>query len=96
MTKKDELILALLGRIAFPEEKLRVAITRNKRNPEAYLKGYNACDGTRTVGEIAKIVGVTAGTLVPIFQEWERLGIIYELERKEKGKFYKHLYRLEE
>lgn len=96
MTRYEELLLGLLGRIAFPEDKLRTDITRNKRNPDAYIRGYNACDGRHTVQEVAAVVDVSLGTLVPILQEWERRGIIYELETERKGKFYKHLYPLGE
>lgn len=96
MTKFEELQLGLLGRIAYPEERLRAVVTRNKRNPEGYVTGYNVCDGKHTVGQIAKVVGVSPGTLVPILQEWERLGIIFEQETGERGKYYRHLYPLEE
>jgi hypothetical protein len=96
MTEGEQLILSMLSRIAFPEEKLRDLVTRNKKRPEAYVRGFNACDASRSVGEVAAVVGVTAGTLVPILQQWERLGIIYEIESQSKGKFYRHIYRLEE
>jgi DNA-binding MarR family transcriptional regulator len=49
-----------------------------KKNPENYIKGYNACNGKHTISEIATIIGVTPGTLSPILSEWEELGIIYE------------------
>lgn len=96
MTGQDDVIVGLLGRIAFPGEKLRSLIVRSKRNPAAYLRGYNACDGKRAVNEIARVIGVTPGTLVPILQEWERMGIIYEVETESRGKFYRCLYFLEE
>lgn len=95
MTQAEELILAMLARIAFPEEKLRSVVAKAKKNPSAYVRGFNACDGSRSVGDVAKVVGVTAGTLVPILQQWVRLGIIYEVESEEKGKFYRRVYPLE-
>ncbi|MCH7986507.1 MAG: hypothetical protein IH847_07980 [Acidobacteria bacterium] len=95
MTKTDELIIGLLGRIAFPGDELRSTITRGKKNPRAYVHGYNACNGKNTVNQIAKVVGVTPGTLVPILQQWEKRGIIYEAEAEERGKFYRCLYPLE-
>lgn len=96
MTQWEELILGLLGRIAFPASEIRAAITRGKKQPKAYVRGYNSCDGTRSVGQVAKIVGVTTGTIVPILQQWERQGIIFEVRSENKGKFYKHIYRLED
>jgi transposase-like protein len=92
-SKKDEMIISLLGRLVFPEEKLRSMVAKNKRNPDAYLRGYNACDGTRTVTEIAKIIGVNQSTLNPIINEWEVQGIIYEVESN-RGKTYKRLYKI--
>ena len=91
--KQNQQIIELLGRIAFPEAKLRKIITTRKRDPQAYINGYNACDGTKPVMELAKIIGVSHGTLSPILKEWENQGIIYEVEGV-GGRFYKHLYSL--
>ena len=96
MTRYEEIALALLGRIAFPPEALRLVVVRGKKDPNAYLRGYNALNGTRTVRDVAAIVGVTPGTIVPILQQWERVGIIFEVETGEKGKFYRNLYQLED
>jgi hypothetical protein len=95
MTEFEEIAVALLGRVAFPPDKLRTAIVRGKKQPEAYLRGYNACDGSRTVAQTAQIVGVTSGTLVPILQQWKRMGIIFEVDGPERGRFYRHLYEVE-
>ncbi len=68
MTHYEEMALALLGRIAFPPETLRAVVVRGKKDPSAYVRGYNALNGTRTVRDVAAIVGVTPGTLVPILR----------------------------
>ena len=86
-------IIALLGRSIFPEEKIKTIVTRSKRTPEAYLLGYNACDGRNTVTEIAKVIGVSQPTVTPILKEWENQGIIYEIESL-RGKSYMKLYNL--
>ncbi len=91
LAKQNDLVISLLGRLAFPEDRIREIVSRSKRNPERYVQGYNACDGTRTLSEIAKIIGVAKATLSPILQQWENLGIVYEVERA-GGKFYKKLY----
>jgi len=96
MTQWEELMVGLLGRVAFPPKEIQAAITRGKKQPDAYVHGYNSCDGKHSVGETAKVVGVTAGTLVPILQQWEAMGIIFEVPSETKGKFYKHLYSLED
>ncbi len=91
LIRQNEIIISLLGRLAFKPEDIRRIVTSKKRNPENYIDGYNACDGKHSVSEIARIIGVTQGTLSPILAEWEELGIIYEIERP-KGKFYKKLF----
>ena len=92
----DEEKLKLLGRIAFspePEITIRKIVTSGKKGDKrkGYIKGYNACDGKHSVREIAKIVGVTEGTLSPILQKWAEIGIIFEIECR-GGKFYKRLF----
>jgi hypothetical protein len=90
---QGDALISLLGRVAFPEEKLIDFICKNKRNPLAYIRGYNACNGKNTISEIAKIIGVSQPTLTPILQEWESAGIIYETESS-IGKAYCKLYKL--
>jgi len=91
IVKQNEIIISLLGRIAFTPDKVKGIVTANKQNPENYIKGYNSCNGERTLSEIAAIIGVKPGTLSPILSDWEEIGIIYEVE-KPKGKFYKRLF----
>lgn len=93
MIKQNETIISLLGRIAFDKEEVREIVTFKKRNPKKYVEGYNACDGNHSVSDIARIIGVTQGTLSPILTEWEDVGIIREVE-KPKGKFYKKLFSI--
>jgi DNA-binding MarR family transcriptional regulator len=89
--KQNEVIISLLGRMAFTPDRIREIVIKKKQNPQGYVDGYNACDGNHNVNELANIVGVTQGTLSPILQEWEELGIVYEVD-KPKGTFYKRLF----
>lgn len=90
--KQNEIMISLVGRIAFDKKEVRDIVTsRKKISPEKYIEGYNACDGNHTVTELANIIGVKQPTLSPILQEWEELGIIFEVERP-RGKFYKKLF----
>ncbi|MGA2972606.1 MAG: hypothetical protein ABSE39_08305 [Candidatus Bathyarchaeia archaeon] len=89
--KQNETIIMLLGKLAFKENEVREIVTKKKQNPEKYICGYNSCDGSRTVTQIAAIVGVKHPTLVPILRQWEELGIIYEAE-KAGGKFYRKIF----
>jgi len=89
--RQNEVIISLLGRIAFTEEKVREIVTKNKQNPERYIEGYNFCDGKHTQSQIAEVVGVSAQMIGRVLRQWEEVGIIYEVERK-GGKFYKKLF----
>jgi len=93
ISRQNEIIISLLGRMVFDEMKVHDIVTYKKRTDfkEKYIEGYNACDGSKIVSEIAEIIGVTQGTLSPILQEWEDIGIIYEVQ-KVGGKFYKKIF----
>jgi len=89
--KQNEVIISLLGRMAFTPDRIRDIVIKKKQNPQGYIDGYNACDGNHNVNEIANIVGVRQNTLSPILLEWKELGILYEVD-KPKGTFYKRLF----
>ncbi|MFQ5909411.1 MAG: hypothetical protein ACE5IJ_01665 [Thermoplasmata archaeon] len=91
LIRQNEVIVSLLGRLSFKPEEIREIVAAGKKNPEKYIEGYNACDGTRTQTDISKVIGVSQGTLSPIIREWEEIGIVYQVARP-KGSFYKKLY----
>lgn len=91
LEKQNEVIISLLGRIAFTPEKIQDIVVKKKQNPQRYIDAYNACDGNHNVNELAAIAGVDQSTLSPILRDWEELGIIYEVE-KPKAKFYRKLF----
>jgi len=93
LVRQNEIIISLLGRMAFNKEEVRSKVTYKKRNPEKYIEGYNACDGSHSVSDIAKIIGVSVPTISVILNEWEDAGIIREVE-KSGGKFYKNLCQI--
>jgi hypothetical protein len=93
IAKQSEIIISLLGRIAFDKNEIKTIVTLKKKNPEKYIEGYNACDGDHSLSMIAEIIGVTVGTLSPILAEWDDIGIIREVERS-GGKFYKKLFSI--
>lgn len=90
---QNKVIISLLGRAHFPEDRLKSIITKNKRFPGAYLLAYNACDGKTNVTDIAGVIGVAQSTLTPILKEWEHLGIVYSVDIH-RGKNYVRLYKL--
>ena len=92
--EQNNIIINLLGRMAFTKEEVREFIIADKQKikQDNYIKGYNACDGKHTVSDIAKVIGVTPGTLSPILQSWEELGIIFPVRGPSAGKFYKKIF----
>jgi hypothetical protein len=75
-----EAIIGLLGRFIFPEDKLRVMVTKGKKkDPEQYVKAYNLLNGEHGVTEIAKEIGVAQPTLTNVLTTWKGLGIVYEI-----------------
>lgn len=93
LVRQNEVVISLLGRIAFTEDQVRELIIKNKRHNlrDNYILGYNSCDGTNTVSQLADIIGITNQTLSPIIHEWEELGIIYEVQ-KTGGKYYRKIF----
>lgn len=94
LIEQNNAIIALLGKMAFKKEEVLRIVTsgKQKAKQEGYVKGYNAFDGEHSVSEIAKIIGVTEGTLSPILQGWEEAGIIYAVIGPRAGKFYRKIF----
>lgn len=57
--KQNEIMISLLGRMAFNPDEVVKIVTSRKQNSQSYINGYNACDGSKTITEIAAIIGVT-------------------------------------
>lgn len=95
MVRQNKVIISLLARQAIGVKEIGKLVTRGKKNPKAYLKGYNACDGTKSVSDLAEAIGVTPGTLSPILQDWEVKGVVYDVGNSNKPLYIK-LIPLEE
>ena len=93
--KQNQIIISLLARMVFGEEKLKQIITRGKRKPKDWVRGYNSCDGTKGVTAIAKIVGVKSPSATPILKNWEAVGIIYNIGSAQKPLYIKLLTLVE-
>jgi hypothetical protein len=96
--KQNRLIISLLGRLAFPDDKLTSAITRNSKKPETMIKAYNLCTGALTTNQISKkLKGITNRALNQATLKWEENGILLNLGERGKGKdvIPLHLYKLE-
>ncbi len=89
--KQNEIIISLLARFVFGEERIKKIVIDNKRKPYDWIRGYNACDGKRGVTEIARIVGVKQPTATPILKSWETNGIVYNIGTETKPLYMKLL-----
>jgi DNA-binding MarR family transcriptional regulator len=92
--RQNEAIISLLGRIAFPNDRLKEMIQKGSHKPNEMLAAYNLCDGANTITKIAKQVGVAQPSLSVAIDKWEQDGII--VKRKEGLEtFPRKLYTVE-
>ncbi len=89
--KQNEVIISLLARLVFSEEKIKDIVSHKKRKPGNWIKGYNACDGTKGVNEIAKIVGIKPPSATYVLKSWESKEIIYNIGTRTKPLYTKLL-----
>jgi|SRR5208282_2483706 len=80
--KQNELIISLLGRIAFKNDELKALVVKGSKKPKQILSAYNLCDGQRTITAIANTVDIAQPSLTEAVKKWEELGIIM---KKTKG-----------
>ena len=80
LVKQNEIIISLLGRIAFPNDKLKENIQRGSKKPMEILEAYNLCDGNTTITEIAKRAKIAQGSLSEAVDKWASLGIAFKLK----------------
>lgn len=93
LIRQNEVIITLLGRVAFKDEEIRGIVKRQKKNPKKYVEAYNVCDGEHTVSQLAKVAGVSQPNMTNVLKSWEESCIIYEVDRP-KGKFYRGLFAI--
>lgn len=78
----DELLrvlIAVTGRVAIPEARLRVLVGRNPRTGDKYMAAYDLCDGSRGVSEIARLSGLDHGNLSRTITRWVDQGVMFKL-----------------
>lgn len=85
LIKQNKFIISLLGRIAFPEEKLIAIIQKNSNKPIELLNAYNLCNGELTLSEIAKKSGIASQGLGQTILKWKKNGIILVEDSQGKG-----------
>lgn len=97
LSNQNKMIISLLGRLVFPESRLKEIITKHGKKQKQMISAYNLCNGDLTTQQIAnKVVGITARALNTATLKWEEAGIIIISGERGKGKDFRplHLYKL--
>ena len=81
---QNEVMIALLARLAFGPDQIREIVTDRKRDPEAYVEAYNALDGSVGVVQAANIAHVAKGNMSTVLKRWQVRGIVYDVGTKSK------------
>ncbi len=91
--QQNDIIVSLLARLVWTPEKVTEIVTRNKRNPGAYVTVYNALDGSKTGIQLAALAKVAQPTMSVTLQSWLDEGIILNIGTDSLPK-YKRLMRI--
>lgn len=73
------ILVAVTSRAAFSKGELRKIIVSESRVPSRWINAYNACDGTRTQGEIAAVAEVDMGDLSRALVRWTSEGAVFRV-----------------
>lgn len=79
LAQQNKVIISLLARNTIGFDYIAKIVTgwKKKGKPEDYLKVYNALDGTKSIADLAKMVGVSSQGLGQVLLKWEEEGIVY-------------------
>jgi hypothetical protein len=90
LEKQNQVIISLLARSTIGKEHIASMVTSGKKKGKArdYLRAYNALDGSKSITEIANIVGVTKQNMAQVMQTWEDEGIVYNAGTASRSSFY--------
>lgn len=79
LVHQNKVIISLLARSTLGVEHITKIVTgwKKKGKAEDYLRVYNALDGSKTIADLAKIVGISPQALGQVLQKWIEDGIVY-------------------
>jgi hypothetical protein len=81
LERQNEVIISLLARNTLGIEYIENAVTgggKMKRR-DTFVQAYNSLDGSKTVTQIAEIVGVSKQAMSKVLQLWARKGVVYDV-----------------
>lgn len=76
IVETNQIMVSLLARLVWTPEKLVEIVTAKKKNPDAYIQAYNACDGTKNGTQLAAVAGVTQQSMSAALQGWFDDGVV--------------------
>ena len=91
--QQNEVIISLLSRLVWTPERITEIVTRNKRDPRAYVIAYNALDGCKTGTQVSALAKVTQQTMSATLQSWFDEGITLNVGADGQPR-YKRLMRI--
>lgn len=82
----QEVMIRLLGRIAFTEKEVykKVVGIRKEKDKEIWINAFNLCDGEHNQAEIVSKTGVNQGNFSTALKNWKQMGIIFYVNTKDK------------
>jgi CRP-like cAMP-binding protein len=78
----DETLEELLAWTKFAHRRQLVDELREVLSDPKHLAAFEASDGTRTQGEIAKAAGISQPTVSSLWGKWRRLGLVRDVDGK--------------
>lgn len=92
---QNDAVIALLARLVWTPEKLAAEVASGKRNPDAYVRVYNALDGAKTITVLAEMAGVKQPSMGAVLRSWLDEGIVVNIGTDAQPK-YKRLMKIPE
>lgn len=84
-------LVGLVGRQTFTPEKLEEIVGPGTKQ----VRAFNMCDGTKGQGEVAKVVGLDAGSFSRTVSRWISEGVLFRVGDGRDAKLL-HVYPLTE
>ena len=81
LEQQNKVIIALLARSTIGIEYIEKVVRSGKKKGKSddFVRAYNELDGSRSVTEIAGMIGVSKQNVSQVLQTWEEKGIVYSL-----------------
>ena len=98
MSKQLNILISLIARQVYTADKVREIIYKGRTvaGRRRALTAYNLFKGYSSLSEVADQAGMDLGNLSRAVDLWVEAGIVFLLKEKEKAKYYRHIFPIEE